>query len=556
MSAPTLWVYYPEYALTTPQPAYAHFKTLVDILEAPFFQAYETRVAETLTVLPATLTETLTPAACTAITSTRLFTELPEVFSTTWRSFAFTSTLPLDDQLVILAGRPLEALASADRVPLAQRRTLSFGPVGIYDERLQSISPWFAEVVSFTLPGPLQLDVTWPVTMPAVRLLSVPSIAYAGHAVDVAVAWRNLPPDADQQYDLVVQLENWNVEPGVLYQRRFSTFDSTGALTVTLDIPNAVVTYTQPITGSRYVAAFISKVCDWCDVLTMEASPQAVTIQPYRWVTVTTPAGLSCPAWTAWAVTPNTGDFRTLATFSGSELDGLPAIVQSLDGQHTAFLYDALAWKTIASDAERAQIEEGLACHHALLFPTAPQLLAPGDGTLTNTTAQTLTWGNTYAAGYNVLLNGNIFTTSTPYSPTLLADGEYTWSVRAYSLLGEYTSWASPYHFHVDTTPPDVPTLTMPLDGALLNTLPVTLTWEPVVDSGLAGYHVRITDTTHTVSADTTIYTLTIIPDGVYTWTVRAYDLATNHSSWAIPWTFTLHTASASIYLPVVMRDF
>ena len=556
MPAPTMWVYYPEYALTTPQPAYAHSKTLVDVLETPFFQAYETRVAETLAVLPATLTESLTPAACAAITSTRLFTELPEVFSTTWQPFAFTSTLPANDQLVILAGRPLEALASADRAPLAQRRTLSFGPVGVYEERLQGTSPWFAEVVSFTLPAPLQPNVTWPVTMPAVRLLSVPPIAYAGHTVDVAVAWRNLPPDADQQYDLVVQLENWNVNPGVLYQRRLSTFYSVGTLTMTLDIPNAVVTYTQPITGSRYVATFISKTCDWCDVLTMDASPHTITIQPYRWVTVTTPGGLNCPAWTAWTATPNAGEFRTLATFSGGDLDGLPAIVQSLDGQHTAFLYDALAWKTITSDAERAQIEASLACHHALLFPSAPQLFAPEDGTLTNTAALTLTWENTYAAGYNVLLNGSTFTTSTSYSPTLLADGEYTWTVRAYGLLGEYTPWAPLYHFHVDTTPPAVPTLIMPPDGTLLNTRPVTLTWNPVVDSGLAGYHVCITDTTHTVSADTTIYTLTIIPDDAYTWTVRAYDLAANHSSWAIPWTFTLHTISAGIYLPVVMRDF
>ena len=556
MSAPTLWVYYPEYALSTPQPAYANLKTLVDVLEAPFFEAFETRVAETLAVLPATLTETLTPATCAAITSTRLFTELPEVFSTTWRSFAFTSTLPADNRLVILAGRPLEALAFADRAPLAQKRTLSFGPVGVYNERLQSTSPWFADVVSFTLPAPLQLGVTWPVTMPAVHLLSVPPVAYAGHVVDVAVAWRNLPLDADQQYDLIVQLENWDVEPGVYYQRRLSAFDSAGTLTMTLDIPNAVATHTQPLAGSRYVAAFVSKVCDWCDVLTMDASPQTITIQPYRWVTVTTPWGLSCPAWTAWTASPSTGDFRTLATFSGGDLDGLPAIVQSLDGQHTAFLYDALAWKTITSDAERAQIEASLACHHALLFPSAPQLFAPGDGTLTNTAALTLTWENTYAAGYNVLLNGSIFTTSTPYSPTLLADDEYMWTVRAFSLLGEYTLWAPLYHFRVDTTPPAVPTLTMPLDGALLDTRPVTLTWEPVPDLGLAGYQVRVTETTYTVPANVTTYTLAAIPDGVYTWTVRAYDQATNPSPWAIPWTFTLRTTSTSIYLPVVMRDF
>ena len=56
-----------------------------------------------------------------------------------------------------------------------------------------------------------------------------------------------------------------------------------------------------------------------------------------------------------------------MAMFHGGELDGQPAVVQSADGQHTAFLYEALSWKIADSDADRAQIEASLECHSRLL---------------------------------------------------------------------------------------------------------------------------------------------------------------------------------------------
>lgn len=120
------------------------------------------------------------------------------------------------------------------------------------------------------------------------------------------------------------------------------------------------------------MAAVISKTCGWCDQLVVDGTPNEAVIQPRRWVTLTASCGLVCPAWTGWTVQPLSGTYRTLATFQGGELDGQPAIVQSPDGRHTAFLYDVLSWKPIASDLERARIEEGLACHHLLLQPVTP----------------------------------------------------------------------------------------------------------------------------------------------------------------------------------------
>ena len=245
----------------------------------------------------------------------------------------------------------------------------SFGPIGISDERLRPTTPWYAQVVSLTVPAPMTVSAECQTaTDPTVNILSHPMTAYAGRSVDVAVEWCNLPPNAEQDYDLVVQLENKVISPNVFYVSGFTDFALKGTLTATLDIdPERGLTVTQPITGSRYVAAFISKACGWCDQLAVDGTPNEVVIQPRRWVTVTTSNGFTCPAWTAWAPYPITGTYRTLATFQGGELDGQPAIVQSLDGRHTAFVYDALLWRSITSDLEKAKIEESLACHHDLL---------------------------------------------------------------------------------------------------------------------------------------------------------------------------------------------
>jgi hypothetical protein len=167
---------------------------------------------------------------------------------------------------------------------------------------------------------------------------------------------------------LIVQIENWDVPPGLYYRSEVGEFSPAGALTITLDVdPDRSLTFTRPLTGARYVAAFISKTVEWgAPALATDATAKQIAIQPRRWVTVTTPFGL-CPAWTAWVARPLTGTYRVMATFHGDELDGQPAVVQSIDGRHTAFLYEALSWKIADSDADRPQIEASLACHSRLL---------------------------------------------------------------------------------------------------------------------------------------------------------------------------------------------
>jgi len=171
---PRRWVYYPEYALAAPYAAYEHYKTLLEILEYDFFQAYEERVTETLNQVPWPLTRTLTLTRCHAITSTRLFTGLVNVFNERWQPFAFASTVPTDDLPILLAGRALEPLSAHNRAALAQKRTVTFGPLGTSDERFHPTTPWYAAIVGMTVPLPDRVTAS-PVcpaaTWPAVNIL-------------------------------------------------------------------------------------------------------------------------------------------------------------------------------------------------------------------------------------------------------------------------------------------------------------------------------------------------------------------------------------------------
>jgi PKD repeat protein len=88
--------------------------------------------------------------------------------------------------------------------------------------------------------------------------------------------------------------------------------------------------------------------------------------------------------------------------------------------------------------------------------PAIPALLNPSDGALTNTTAITFAWSDVAAVGYNLKLNGSVFTTTNTYSSAVLTDGTYTWAVRSFDALGYYSPYATPWTLTVDTNQPPV----------------------------------------------------------------------------------------------------
>jgi uncharacterized repeat protein (TIGR01451 family) len=91
--------------------------------------------------------------------------------------------------------------------------------------------------------------------------------------------------------------------------------------------------------------------------------------------------------------------------------------------------------------------------------PGTPTLLAPPDGTVTTTQAITFVWqagtGPT-PAGYNVQLDGTVFTATETTSSTILSLSVHTWTVRAYNSAG-HSNWAPAWTVEIaETLPPEV----------------------------------------------------------------------------------------------------
>jgi len=63
----------------------------------------------------------------------------------------------------------------------------------------------------------------------------------------------------------------------------------------------------------------------------------------------------------------------------------------------------------------------------------------------------TFAWSDVDAAGYNLKLDGSVFTSTDTYLATVLTDGTYTWTVRAFDAVGNCSLYATPWTLTVDT---------------------------------------------------------------------------------------------------------
>jgi hypothetical protein len=95
-------------------------------------------------------------------------------------------------------------------------------------------------------------------------------------------------------------------------------------------------------------------------------------------------------------------------------------------------------------------------------------------------------------------------------------------------LTYDKTSTASGSLRPVDTTPPTPFDLVAPVDGARLSTHDISFSWKEATDSSLPlTYHLQVFDTQNEPVAEATTSALTAtatLPDGTYTWIVRACD--------------------------------
>jgi len=93
---------------------------------------------------------------------------------------------------------------------------------------------------------------------------------------------------------------------------------------------------------------------------------------------------------------------------------------------------------------------------------------------------------------------------------------------------------------------PFPPALTSPANGAALTDNTPRLTWNASPSPDVAGYRLDFDGAIQDVGS-VTQYTTSLLTDGVYTWTVAAYDAAGNTSPYTDTWSFTMDTRSPAI---------
>jgi hypothetical protein len=184
-----------------------------------------------------------------------------------------------------------------------------------------------------------------------------------------------------------------------------------------------------------------------------------------------------------------------------------------------------------------------------------PVLLSPPDGTVTTTQSITFTWraGEGPAPeGYNLDVDGTVITTTETSRASLVPVGVHTWTVRAFD-GAEYSDWASPAWTveAIDTVqPPGVPVLLSPPDGTVTTTQNTTLAWQAGEGPAPEGYNL---DVDGTVITTTETSYANLMPIGVHTWSVRAFDGA-EYSEWASPaWTVEVTETVQPPGMPVLL---
>jgi len=179
---------------------------------------------------------------------------------------------------------------------------------------------------------------------------------------------------------------------------------------------------------------------------------------------------------------------------------------------------------------------------------SAPNLTLPRANFQTNHALPTFSWGQiSNAIGYEIYIAtdnsfNNIvlyqYLNTTSFTPTTnLPDGTYYWKVRGFN--GRFSPSRK---LVIDTTPPAIPTLTSPMDGATLTSTP-TFRWTP--SAGAVLYEVQFsTDNFTTIYRQHTVRSagqrLAALPKGSFSWRVRAKDALGNWSDWSAIRTFTI----------------
>jgi hypothetical protein len=180
-------------------------------------------------------------------------------------------------------------------------------------------------------------------------------------------------------------------------------------------------------------------------------------------------------------------------------------------------------------------------CTYPADVPGVPVLVSPPDGTITSTQEITLTWEaglGWLPNGYNLELDGVVYTMTETFSPTVLSAGTHSWRVRAFNLQG-YSEYSEPWSLTIETIP-GVPLLVAPGNGTTTVDGRVVFVWTDGGGGGEPDGYIFVWQDTPLITFTTpvTSVTLLIVP-GEYTWSVVAYNDA-GASAYAAPWTIKI----------------
>ena len=185
-------------------------------------------------------------------------------------------------------------------------------------------------------------------------------------------------------------------------------------------------------------------------------------------------------------------------------------------------------------------------------------LISPAEGTKTNDVTPTFQWsGAVGAAGYELWVDNDVGFASpeilenvldTTYtSAAVLAEGTYSWQVRAFKADNTELGWSPAQTFVIDTTPPAVAALHAPENG--ITTSDNTPTFEWTLGTGAAKHRLLVDndggfptpEVDVTLDAPENFHTSSELAAGSYWWKVIAIDDANNENE-SLAWEFTVQT--------------
>jgi chitodextrinase len=315
------------------------------------------------------------------------------------------------------------------------------------------------------------------------------------------------------------------------------TYDALGRLTsVTNSAKGSVVTYAYDAAGNRTQTTSKS-----------ESTPPSV------------PAGLSATAVSqsqinlSWSASTDTGGSGVAGyrIYRGSSQVGTSATTSYSDPSLAP--WTSYTYRVAAYDVSGNVSAQSSPASATTLDTTAPSVPTNLNGSAASVSLINLTWtastDNVGVTGYRIYRGGSQIGTSatTSYADgTVVGSTTYSYTVAAHDAAGNVSGQSAARNIATpDITPPSTPT---GLSAAPASPSRISLAWNASTDtggSGLAGYRVY-RNGSHIGSTAATSYSDTgLAPSTAYSYTVAAYDNATNTSSQS-------NTAGATTWPPVV----